>query len=647
MLFSRAEANLFVHAGTDDHGISENGEMLATDSPTLRIGFNPDAPVGGRNTVLSFLLPVLPEGAAISAARISVTAKANAAPRFDGDLWGVGFAPDRARAVPYLAGSDGKDGEAKLAKGFLKPGLDHFQRVTSNKDQALANHLSRFYQQHPDYRGGTRALFRISPDENTGIDSGFYSLKSSDSPESIERPVLYLVLDGKEPAKRPNLIVLVTDDQRWDAIGVMQQALAAEGRVARFPWLAGHTPGMDRLANEGVRFDNAFVTVSLCSPSRTCMLTGRYPHLSGVMDNLTYFPVQSVTYATLLRDSGYATGYFGKWHHHDQKERPGFDSVATFINQGHYFDNTYLVNGTPVKEAGWVDDVTTRYLLDFVGRQSAAGQPFMAFLGFKSPHDPRIPAKRDEKLFENEKPESVPNLNLRPVYRKPDTPDSSGPLKDTQNYFEVLAGVDDNVVRLLKRLDDLGIAENTAVLYLSDNGYFLGEHGIGDKRAAYEESLRIPFLLRFPALQKAPVVSNRLVLNLDLAPTLLDFAGVPVPLEMQGRSLAPLVAGNDPKPAWRDSFFYAYTRDPAYPDAVPDILTLRHANGRKITRYPADPGWTEFFDVARDPYETRNLARLPESEPTLRMLEKQLDQAAADARFETSQIDKKQTIPHR
>lgn len=620
---------------------------MASTSPTLRIGFNTNAPAGGRNAVLSFLLPVLPKGATITAARISVTAKAEEKPSFHGDLWGVGFTPANTHEIPYLSSMDGNTGETMLAKGFLTAGLDHFQRVTSSTDQALAAYLSGFYRQHPDYQGGTRALFRINPNHKTGPDAGWFTLKSADSPESIERPVLYLVLDGKEPAKRPNLIVLVTDDQRWDAIGVMQQALAAEGRVARFPWLAGHTPGMDRLANEGVRFDNAFVTVSLCSPSRTCMLTGRYPYLSGVMDNLTYFPAQTVTYATLLRDSGYATGYFGKWHHHDQKERPGFDSVATFINQGHYFDNTYFVNGTPVKEADWVDDVTTRYLLDFIDHQSAAGQPFMAFLGFKSPHDPRIPAKRHEKLFEDEKPESVPNLNLRPVYRKPDAPDSSGPLKDTMNYFKVLAGVDDNVVRLLKHLDDLGIAENTAVLYLSDNGYFLGEHGIGDKRAAYEESLRIPFLLRFPALQKAPVVSNELVLNLDLAPTLLDFAGVPVPVEMQGRSLAPLVAGNDPKPAWRDSFFYAYTRDPAYPDAVPDILTLRCADGRKITRYPADPGWTEFFDVARDPYETRNLARLPESEPTLRELGKHLDQAAADARFDASQIDKKQTIPHR
>jgi arylsulfatase A-like enzyme len=641
MLISCADANLFVHGGKDDCAISETGEMLAADSPTLRIGFNPADPAGGVDSVLSFSLPVLPPGATISAARISVTAKADGNFRFRGDLWSAGFASDEASTSSYLAASRGNAGEAKLAAAFLKPGLDRFQRVTSAVDQALAAHLSGFYRENPDYRGGTRAFFRIRPGQGPRADSGFYTIKSADSSESIERPVLYLVLDGKEPVKRPNLIVLVTDDQRWDAVGVMQKALAAGGRVARFPWLVGHTPGMDRLANEGVRFDNAFVTFSLCSPSRTCMLTGRYPHLSGVMDNLTSFPTQTVTYATLLRDSGYATGYFGKWHHHNQKERPGFDSVATFLNQGNYFGNTYFVNGKPVMEKDWVDGVSTRYLLDFIERQSAAGQPFMAFIGFKSPHDPRIPAKHHEKLFESEKPESVPNLNLRPSYRKPDAPDSSGELADTLNYFEVLAGVDDNVVRLLKHLDDLGIAENTAVAYLSDNGYFLGEHGIGDKRAAYEESLRIPFLLRFPAMKKAPVVSNELVLNLDLAPTLLEFAGVPVPAEMQGRSLAPLVAGNVPKPAWRDSFFYYYTRDPAYPDAVPDILTLRYADGRKITRYPANPSWTEFFDVARDPYETRNLAQLPESGPTLRVLEDQLDQAATDARFNASQIEKR------
>ena len=326
---------------------------------------------------------------------------------------------------------------------------------------------------------------------------------------------------------RPNFLVIVPDDHRWDAIGYMQERMAAEGRVARFPWFVGRTPGLDRLAREGVRFTNGFVTFSLCSPSRASMLTGQHSHRTGVLDNATYFPEASVTYATLLRDAGYATAYFGKWHMHDQLARPGFQHAATFLNQGNYYGNTFYVNQTPVWEDGWVDDVSTNYLLAYLEARAGASSPFMAFLGFKTPHDNRTPPVRHETLFSTDVPLAVPSLGVAPPYR-PGANAGRG-ITDNRNYFRCLVGADDNIVRILDKLDELGLAQNTVVIYISDNGYYLGEHGLGDKRSAYEESMRVPFLIRYPAGQGPARDVAELALNIDIAPTLLDLAGLPIP----------------------------------------------------------------------------------------------------------------------
>jgi N-acetylglucosamine-6-sulfatase len=431
-------------------------------------------------------------------------------------------------------------------------------------------------------------------------------------------------------AERPNIIVIVPDDHRWDATGFMQERMADLGRIARFPWFAGMTPGLDRLSREGIHFDNAFVTFSLCSPSRATMLTGRHAHLAGVVDNATYFPVNSVTYATLLRDSGYATGYFGKWHMHDQLARPGFDTVATFLNQGNYYGNNFYVNGSQVWEDGWVDDVSTEYLLQFISQRSQGDSPFLAFLGFKTPHDNRTPATRHATLFSTDAPASAPNLSVKPPYR-PDA-NAGTNLNDNRNYFRCLKGADENVVRVLDRLDALGIAERTVVIYISDNGYYLGEHGLGDKRSAYEESMRIPMMIRYPALQSGPRIATEMALNLDLAPTILELAGVAIPDWMQGRSLVPLIAGQSPQD-WPQSFLFNYARDPAYPTATPALLAWRNMDGEKLVHYPFSQAWTELFDTAADPYEITNLAAVPtEAGRMARMLEG-LNQAANASGF--------------
>lgn len=625
------DANGFSRGLRSDAALGPDGATLASSvaSTTLRIGANSSEPAGGRNAALVVPLPVLPPGSSITKARLSVTAQKLGSPSFNGDLWALGFGTNNTPLTGYLAANTGEGG-TKLVDNLLTPalGTNRTIRVTTPAaaDATLGDYLRNFYHANPGYTGGAFVTFRLNPDADPGTANIGYSVNSADHPAAIERPSLYLVLDQNEPAQRPNIIIMMTDDQRWDATGRMQQVMQQQGR-ARFPWIIGHTPGLDRLADEGIRFDNAFVTFSLCSPSRTALLTGQYPHMSGIMDNQTYFPTNSTTYASLLRDSGYATGYFGKWHHHDQTERPGFDTTGTFINQGNFAgelstrSNDFYVNGSVVNHRAWVEDVSTDYLLDFIDTQSATGRPFMAFLGFKTPHggEPfadasqgsttggsRVPRNATQNaLFNNANLTTAASYNFKPPFRP--GANSGTSVVDTRNYMETIVGVDDNIVRILDRLDTLGIASNTIVIFTSDNGYFIGEHGLSDKRAAYEESIRVPLFIRYPAAQASAAVNTNTVLNIDLTPTVLEFAGLKPPGSMHGRSLAPFIRGQN-APDWRQSFLYTCTRDPWYPDAIPVINALRRADGDKLVLYPYSNAWTELFRTAQDPYETNNLA---------------------------------------
>lgn len=433
---------------------------------------------------------------------------------------------------------------------------------------------------------------------------------------------------GFAAEQRPNILLLITDDQRWDAVGVVQREL---GERARFPWF--QTPNMDRLAAEGVRFRNAFVTSPLCSPSRAVFLTGRYNHLNGVANNRTPFPTNSVTFATLLRAAGYKTAYIGKWHMDGQRgPRPGFDYSASFVGQGKYFDCPFEINGQTRTPPGWVDDVSTDLALEFI-RQNRE-RPFLLVLGFKSPHGPRggtnLP-ERLRQLYDGEKSRPVPNLDSKAIYRRekaespeaPAAPATAPPAATVPahlDYLRHIAGVDENLGRLLRALDELKLAENTAVIFTSDNGYFLGEHGLGDKRSLYEESLRIPMLVRFPRLAPRAAVRDEMVLNLDVAPTLLELAGLPVPREMQGRSWVPLLAGK--RVAWRTAFLAQYFFEQGF-GGTPTVVGVRTPDA-KLIQYPGHPEWTELFDLAQDPFETKNLANDPAHRELLARLQAEL-----------------------
>lgn len=417
-------------------------------------------------------------------------------------------------------------------------------------------------------------------------------------------------------ADKPNFLFIYTDDQRWDALSCVQKE---QGEKGRFPWF--QTPHMDRIAREGVRFRNAFVVNSLCAPSRSNFVTGQYSHLNGVVNNHTPAPLDRINHATELKKAGYITGYFGKWHHGQQAERPGFDVYASFLGQGKFVDCPINVNGKTTPSTGWVDDVTTDYAIKFIRENKE--KPFDMVVGFKSPHGPRTPPARAAKRFEGETFRPVPNLTAVAPYRvnnpgaRKGQPNANPAANGGQlDYFRTISAVDDCVGRLLDVLDELKLAENTVVIFSSDNGYYLGEHGLGDKRSAYDESLRIPMLVRYPKGVAAGKTMDQMVLNIDLAPTLLDLAGVAIPSSMQGRSWKPLFEGKGDN--WRKSYFYCYFFERGF--NTPTTTALR-TNRAKLIKYPGHDEWTELFDLQNDPYELKNLYK----EPAAKSLREQLE----------------------
>jgi arylsulfatase A-like enzyme len=431
-------------------------------------------------------------------------------------------------------------------------------------------------------------------------------------------------------ARKPNFVFIYTDDQRFDAMGVVQRE---QGDRARFPWLK--TPNMDRLAAEGLRFRNAFVTLSLCAPSRAAFMTGRYNHLNGVANNHTPFPEDNITHASLLKTAGYTTAYIGKWHMGSQSgKRPTFDYSASFIGQGRYVDCPIEVNGVSTPSQGWVDDVTTDYAINFIKQHRE--QPFSVVLGFKATHGPFDPPARAKTRFEGEKARPVPNLGIPAIYRRPVDQPMGKPAQDfaegkvNLNYFRCISAADDNLGRVLQALDDLGLTEDTVVIFSSDNGYYNGEHGLGDKRSCYEESLRIPMLVRYPRLIAKGTTRDEMVLNIDLAPTLIDLAGVAVPRTMQGASWKPLLAGQ-PAPGWRQSFFAEYFQEAQYPQ-TPTVFAVRTPTA-KLIKYEGHNEWNELFDLSKDPYETNNLVQDPAHQELLLRMITEYDRAAKAVDF--------------
>ena len=409
---------------------------------------------------------------------------------------------------------------------------------------------------------------------------------------------------GRGPARRPNIIVIVTDDVRFDAMGC-----AGDRRL--------QTPHLDRLAAEGARFTNAFVTTSLCSPSRASLLTGCYAHRHGVRDNVSRDPDASCpTYAQVLKQAGYDTAFIGKWHMLARgTPRAGFDHWVSFTGQGEYFRNTLNIDGRWGLVINYITDELTDHAVRFI--ESERARPFLLVLSHKAAHAPFVPAPRHQARYAGVDFTAPAEDHARHLDRKPDWGGRDNEAltpEDLRNYHRCLLAVDESVGRLFSTLEKRSLLDDTLIVYTSDNGLMLGEHGgLRDKRAAYEASIRVPLLMRHPKLAPRGRVCEEMVLGLDLMPTLCEAAGTPAPVRVQGRSWLPLLHGE----RGRDDFLYEYFREIG---SVPTCLAVRTREWKYVS-YPEDPSLTaELYDLRADPGERVNLSGRPDAADTERAL---------------------------
>lgn len=445
-------------------------------------------------------------------------------------------------------------------------------------------------------------------------------------------------------ASRPNVLVILTDDQRWDAMGVVQREL---GDRALFPWFA--TPNLDRLAAEGARFSHVFVTTSLCSPSRASLLSGQYARQHRVLNNFTEYPGNLASYPRRLQAAGYETAYIGKWHMGEDNDapRPGFDHWMSHRGQGNYFDNEFNVNGTRTKLTGYYTTVVTDHAVAWI--RQPHDRPWLLIVGQKAPHGgPIQPEPRFEHALDGFPVKEPANIgNYRAADGKPSWLEEShstwhgagGPLygqkqydRFVRAYLSTLLSVDESVGRLCEALRACGQLDRTIVVFTSDNGFVLGEHGRVDKRTAYEDSLRVPLLVRYPPLVRPGTVVDNMVLSLDLAPSLIDLCGAQPLKGVQGRSWKPLLEGR--RVRWRQAFLYEYNYERQFP-YTPNVRAVRTADWKYI-RYPqrggsSDPFLAELYDLRNDPLEMQNRIHDPAAAGMLRKLSRELDRQSRAA----------------
>ena len=440
--------------------------------------------------------------------------------------------------------------------------------------------------------------------------------------------------------KKPNFLFVLVDDQPFDALGVN----------GRYPFL--ETPNMDRLANEGAMFDNYFVTQSICSPSRGSFLTGTYPHIHGANQNNKWVDPkwdEFAPYSVHFQNAGYETAQVGKIHmaHKKGKDhiRPGFDYWYSFIGQGDYFDPTVNENGNEYQEEGYITDILTEKAIDWIKNKRNPKKPFVLNLWHKAVHENHSPAPRHDNLYDDDKLPTPPydthleDFRGKPEWQKIKSWDSNWknyvstetiepkpwPIKGDKfkKLLKTLGAVDESLGAVLKTLEEMGELDNTVIIYSSDNGYFMGEHGYWDKRIAYESSIRVPMLIRYPKLIKPQTRIEEQCLNIDFAPTILQLAGIKVPEYMQGDSMIKLLEGKEDE-NWRKSFMFEYYVDDAYPYAGPDMLAIRTDKYKLVDAFLEDD-IDELYDLENDPGEMNNLINNPEYFEIVKTLRAELE----------------------
>jgi N-acetylglucosamine-6-sulfatase len=423
--------------------------------------------------------------------------------------------------------------------------------------------------------------------------------------------------------KRRNVIFILSDDHRYDAMGFLKGQ----------PFL--ETPHLDSLARDGAHLKNAFVTTALCSPSRATILTGKYAHKHKIVDNNTAIPAGTTYFSSYLQKAGYKTAFIGKWHMGGESDapQPGFDRWVSFRGQGTYLPsaNGLNVDGKKVPQKGYITDELTDYALEFIEKQTG---PYFVYLSHKAVHAEFIPAERHKGKFNGAKFVPPPSLtaeavnrpmwvqNQRNSWHGVDYPYHS--TLDIEDYYkryaECLCAVDESVGRVLGLLKKRGELDSTLVIYMGDNGFAFGEHGLIDKRTAYEESMRVPMLARCPELFRGGQTVPSVVANLDILPTVLDAAGVPPPAGGDGASFLPLLQGK--QVTWRDSLLYEYYWERNFPQ-TPTIHALR-TDQYKYIRYHGVWDLDELYDLREDPQELRNLIKSPAHQEIVKRMNQRL-----------------------
>ena len=437
---------------------------------------------------------------------------------------------------------------------------------------------------------------------------------------------------------RPNILFILTDDHAAHALSCYGSAI-------------NQTPQLDRIAREGLRFDRAFVTNSICSPSRACILTGKHSHNNGV-PVFNRFDGAQPTLPKYLQAAGYHTLLVGKWHL--GSDPTGFDDWIVLPGQGRYHDPVFVTQQGRKTMTGYATDLITDLALERLERRPR-DKPFCLLLHHKAPHrawqpdakhaglyaDADIPEPRtlrDDYVSRTDAArEAVMTIGrhlTKTDLKQEPPPGLAGDAllrwqyqRFIKDYLRCVASVDDNVGRVLDWLDRNGLTRDTLVVYTSDNGFFLGDHGWYDKRFMYEPSLRVPLLVRWQAAIRAGGATAAMALNIDFAPTLLAAAGLPVPGDMQGRSLLPLLHGHQPAD-WRTSFYYRYYHDPGDHDTRAH-LGVRTATHKLIWFWKKDQ-W-ELYDLLADPDELRNLYGEPDRQPLVAQLKAELERAKREA----------------
>ena len=440
---------------------------------------------------------------------------------------------------------------------------------------------------------------------------------------------------ARSGGKPRNVIFILADDHRYDAMGFLKGQ----------EWL--ETPHMDRMAREGCHFPNAFVTTALCSPSRASVLTGKYAHRHRIIDNNTPVPPGTVMFPQHLQKAGYATAFIGKWHMGGESDapQPGFDRWVSFRGQGTYLPspNGLNVDGKKVPQKGYITGELTDYALDWInGRKK--DQPYFLYLSHKAVHanfdvEPRYQGKYANKEFKYPATMAADGVMARgrPMWVRNQRNSWHGveyPYHSSldiahfyKQYAEALCSVDDSIGRVLDALKTRGELDSTLVIYMGDNGFAFGEHGLIDKRTAYEESMRVPLLARCPELFEGGRTARPVVANIDIMPTVMDAMGLQAPAGGDGRSWLPVARGETPS-NWRKELLYEYYWERNFPQ-TPTMHALR-GDRFKFIRYHGIWDSDELYDLQADPLESNNLIYSETHQPVIQQMRNRLFEILED-----------------